>query len=158
MCSIKSLTIDTSTFSTQQVEHLMACISEIETEVRYKSLKNIDTSPKLTTDQAHDDMIRAVLDAPEPFWKDEDSNPSDDAISEAAILFAKHEALVDKFKEDWFKQFRITAQVIREKHGCDRFQELVQDLKSLANGVSYDELHNYPEQQEKMIFRILSEL
>lgn len=154
MCSIKSLTIDTSTFSTQQVEHLMACISEIETEVRYKSLKNTDTSPKLTTDQAHDDMIRAVLDAPEPFWKDEDGIEK----IEHSELFAEHEALVDKFKEDWFKQFRITAQVIREKHGCDRFQELVQDLKALANGVSYDELHNYPEQQEKMIFRILSEL
>lgn len=154
MCSIKSLTIDTSTFSTQQVEHLMACISEIETEVRYKGLKNIDASPKLTTDQAHDDMIRAVLDAPEPFWEDEDGIEK----VEQGELFAQHEALVDKFKEDWFKQFRITAQVIREKHGCDRFQELVQDLKTLANGVSYDELHNYPEQQEKMIFRILSEL
>lgn len=154
MCSIKSLTIDTSTFSTQQVEHLMACISEIETEVRYKSLKNTDTSPKLTTDQAHDDMIRAVLDAPEAFWEDEDGIKK----IEQGELFAQHEALVDKFKEDWFKQFRITAQVIREKHGCDRFQELVQDLKSLANGVSYDELHNYPDRQEQMIFRILSEL
>lgn len=158
MCSIKSMTIDTSAFSTRQIEDLMSYLSELESVARYKSLKNTDTSPKLTTDQAHDDMIRAVLDAPEPFWQDEDGNPSDDAISEAAILFAEHEALVDKFKEDWFKQFRITAQVIREKHGCDRFQELVQDLKTLANGVSYDELHNYPEQQEKMIFRILSEL
>ena len=154
MCSIKSMTIDTSAFSTRQIEDLMSYLSELESVARYKSLKNTDTSPKLTTDQAHDDMIRAVLDAPEPFWQDEDGIEK----LEQSELFAQHEALVDKFKEDWFKQVRITAQVIREKHGCDRFQELVQDLKSLANGVSYDELHNYPEQQEKMIFRILSEL
>lgn len=154
MCSIKSMTIDTSAFSTRQIEDLMSYLSELESVARYKNLKNTDTSPKLTTNEAHDDMIRAVLDAPEPFWEDEDGIKK----IEQGELFAQHEALVDKFKEDWFKQFRITAQVIREKHGCDRFQELVQDLKSLADGVSYDELHNYPDRQEQMILRILSEL
>lgn len=150
MCSIKSMTIDTSTFSTRQIEDLMSYLSELESVARYQNLKDTDTSPKLTSNEAHDDMIRAVLDAPEL--------PPPVEETEEARLFAQHEALVDKFKENFSKQFRITSQILREKHGCDHFQELVEDLRKLADGVLYNELNDYPDRQEQMIFRILSEL
>jgi len=152
MCSINSVTVDTSTLSFKQVQDLMSYLEDLKFST---DPKTPDTSTD-TSSINHDDLIRAVLDAPE------EVEPTDDAFDEVEHrreLFKQHRELVESFRNDFGKEFRKVSQLLKEKQTAEEFQTLLDELSYIRGPIiRFQDLDKHPLTLYDMVYCILKAL
>jgi hypothetical protein len=116
-------------------------------------------TPDTSTDTSsinHDDLIRAVLDAPEEI------EPTDDAFDEVEHrreLFKQHRDLVESFRNDFGKEFRKVSQLLKEKQTAEEFQTLLDELSYIRGPIiRFQDLDKHPLTFYDMVYCILKAL